>query len=62
VNYVSKPQKRKPFKDFVDYVFSHALGDIPQKSSKNAEPIIHNLVNLTIKEQKEVAKLLGNLN
>jgi len=53
-------QKGKPFKDFVDYVFSHTLGDMPIKSSKNAEPIIHNLVNLTIKEQKEIAELLRN--
>jgi len=52
-------QKGKPFKDFVEYVFSHALGDVPPRSSKNAEPIIHNLVNLTIKEQKEITRLLS---
>jgi|GEM_PF-4252628 len=59
MNYVPKPRKGKPFKDFVEYVFSHALGDVPPRSSKNAEPIIHNLVNLTIKEQKEITRLLS---
>lgn len=51
-------QKEKPFNDFIEYVFSRALGDVPQRSSKKAEPIIYNLVNLTIKEQKEIVQLL----
>jgi len=54
-------QKGKPFKDFVDYVFSRTIGDVPQRSSKNAEPIVHNLFNMTINEQKEATELLNKM-
>jgi hypothetical protein len=54
-------KKGKTLKDFADSTFSHVLRDVPTASSINAEPIISNLINMTLKEQKTIGELLRDL-
>ncbi|MBD3261501.1 MAG: hypothetical protein GF334_07435 [Candidatus Altiarchaeales archaeon] len=50
-------RKKQPIHDFIDYVFSNSMSTAKTKSSQKTETIVHNLLHLSLQDQKDIKSL-----